>query len=324
MGGAVEVKRLWGVQTLAAARLRAWERLLIGMMAIGGLSAFPLLLPSPYVVQAVDVLLACLLAASLNLLVGYGGMLSLGHAAFFGVGGYVAGILVKRLGIPWFATVGVGTVVAALAAAGIGYFCVRLAGAYFVMLTLAFGQLLYTVFWKWKELTGGDDGLTDVFPPAPWTDPVVYYYLVLLVVGLALWGLWRVCASPFGAALKAVRDSPHRAEAVGIPVRRVQWAAFTLSGGLAGLAGALFVFHHGSMFPKVAGWQSSAEAALMVVLGGPERFVGPLVGAVVIKTLAFLVPRATPYWQFFLGVLLVLAAFLAPRGLVEMRGGRRR
>jgi branched-chain amino acid transport system permease protein len=319
----VEAKRLWDAQTLAAVRPGTWGRLLVGAVALGGLLAMPLALPSPYVVQAVDVLLAALLATSLNLLVGYGGMLSLGHAAFFGVGGYVAGILVKRVGLPWFATVGVGTAAAILAAAGIGYFCVRLAGAYFVMLTLAFGQLVYTVFWKWKELTGGDDGLTDVFPPAPWTEPVMYYYLVLVVVGLALWGLWRVCESPFGAALRAVRDSPHRAEAIGIPARRVQWAAFTLSGGLAGLAGALFVFHHGSIFPKVAGWQSSAEAALMVVLGGADRFVGPVVGAVVLKTLTFLAPRATPYWQFFLGVLLVLAAFLAPRGLVEVRGRRR-
>ncbi len=315
---------MWDARTLEAVRPRAKEPVWVWFGLSAGLLVLPLVLPSPYVVQAVDILLAALLAASLNLLVGYGGLLSLGHAAFFGVGGYVAGILVKRVGLPWFATAGIGTAAAVVAAAMIGFFCVRLTGAYFVMLTLAFGQLIYTVFWKWKEVTGGDDGLTDVFPPVPWTDPTVYYYLVLAVVGLALWGLWRVCESPFGAALRAVRDSPHRAEAIGIPARQVQWVAFTLSGGLAGLAGSLFVFHHGSMFPKAAGWQSSAEAALMTVLGGPDRFVGPLVGAVVIKTLAFLIPRATPYWQFFLGLLIVLAAFLAPRGLVELRVRRRR
>ncbi len=287
-----------------------------------GLLALPLvlcppLLPQMYVVQATDTLLFILLAVSINLLIGYGGMVSLGHAAYFAIGGYTAGLLVTHAGTPMLVGLLAGPLVATLAAAFIGLFCIRVTNVYFIMMTLAFGQLVYTMIWKWRALTGGDDGLVGIAPPEPLLSATNYYYFTLVIILACLVVIHHICESPFGATLKAIRDAPSRAKSIGIDVRRFQLVAFMMAAFFAGIAGSLYVFHNRGIFPQSAHWTTSVEIMLMAVLGGANSFVGPIVGAVFLKTLEFSIPRVTEYWLFFLGVIVLLIALVTPRGLLE-------
>jgi len=289
---------------------------LAGLVAL--LGVLPVAAPQVVVVHATDILIFVLFALSLNLLVGYAGMLSLGHAAFFAIGGYGAGLLVKHLGIAMPLALAAGPVFAALAAGVIGFFCVRLSHAYFIMLSLAFGQLVFTVIWKWQSVTGGDDGLTGIMPLASLAGSSSYYYFVLLVVLASVGVLHRIGQSPFGRALLAIKDNPRRAAFVGIHVRRVQLVAFIVAGTFAGVAGALQVFFHRGMFPGSAHWLTSADAFVAVTLGGANYFAGPIVGAALFKIVALAVPRFTEYWLFFLGAVILLVALARPEGLLSL------
>ncbi len=291
-------------------------------VALAGLLAFLAVLPvaaaQVVVVHATDILIFVLLALSLNLLVGYAGMLSLGHAAFFALGGYGAGLAVKHLGFAMPLALLAGPLLAALAALVIGFFCVRLSHAYFIMLSLAFGQLIFTVLWKWQSVTGGDDGLTGIMPVAALAEPSAYYYFVLAIVLACVAALYRIGQSPFGRALLAIKDNPRRAAFIGIHVRRVQLAAFVVAGAFAGVAGALQVFFHRGMFPGSAHWLTSADALIAVTLGGASYFAGPVVGATLFKILALVIPRFTEYWLFFLGIAILLVALGRPEGLMSL------
>jgi len=282
------------------------------------LALLPRLVPLVVVVQATDVLIFVLFSLSLNLLIGYAGMLSLGHAAFFAVGGYATGLLVKHLGVGMPLALLAGPVAAALAALIIGFFCVRLSHAYFIMLTLAFSQLVYTVIWKWRELTGGDDGMIGISPAPALASSPAYYYFVLAVVLAAIVVLHRVGQSPFGRALRAIKDHSRRAEFIGIPVRRYQLGAFVLAGGFAGIAGSLQVFFLRGMFPNAAHWLTSSDAFTAVVLGGAGYFAGPILGATLFKGLAIAVPRITEYWFFVLGIAILFVALGRPQGLMSL------
>lgn len=290
-----------------------WQWILLALLLV----LCPPFLPQSYVVQATDTLLFVLLAVSINLLIGYGGMISLGHAAYFAIGGYTAGLLVAHAGTPMLVGLLAAPLVAALAAAFIGLFCIRVTHVYFIMMTLAFGQLVYTVIWKWRALTGGDEGLVGIEPPAPLRSALNYYYFTLVIILACLVVIHQICDSPFGATLKAIRDAPSRARSIGIDVRRFQLAAFTMAGFFAGIAGSLYVFHNRSIFPQSALWITSVEIMLMAVLGGANTFAGPIAGAVFLKTLEYLIPRATEYWLFFLGIIVLLIAFTMPRGLMD-------
>ncbi len=290
----------------------------IGVVAlIVVLALLPVLTPEVVIVQSTDILIFTLFALSLNLLVGYAGMLSLGHAAFFAIGGYTAGLLVKHLGVAMLPAMIAGPIVAALAALAIGFFCVRLSYAYFIMLSLAFGQLVFTVIWKWQSATGGDDGLTGIAPHAVLMAPNAYYYFVLVIVLLAGTALYRIGRSPFGHALLAIKDNARRAAFLGIHVRRVQLAAFVVAGTFAGVAGVLQAFYHRGMFPGSAHWLLSADGFIAVCLGGASYFAGPIVGAVLLKLVSLALPRLTEYWMFFLGIVILVIAMLRPAGLLS-------
>jgi branched-chain amino acid transport system permease protein len=282
------------------------------------LAVLPAAAPEVVVVQATDILIFVLFALSLNLLVGYAGMLSLGHAAFFAIGGYGAGLLVKSLDWPMAMALAAAPLLAAAAAGVIGFFCVRLSHAYFIMLSLAFGQLVFTVIWKWRSLTGGDDGLTGIMPAAALAQPSTYYYFVLAVVLACSAGLYRIGQSPFGRALLAIKDNPRRAAFLGIHVRCVQLVAFVVAAAFAGVAGGLQVFFHRGMFPGSAHWLTSADAFVAVTLGGANYFAGPVVGATLFKLVALAVPRYTEYWLFFLGIVILVVALVRPQGLVSL------
>jgi branched-chain amino acid transport system permease protein len=264
-----------------------------------------------------DLLIFTLFALSLNLVVGYGGMLSMGHAAFFATGGYTAGLLVTHFGVAMLPALLAGPIVAAVVALVIGFFCVRLTHAYFIMLTLAFGQLVYTVFWKWHSATGGDDGLTGIMPHPLLASQSAYYMFVLVIVLASAWALYRIGHSPFGSALLAIKDNPRRAAFLGIDVRRTQLAAFTVAGTFAGIAGVLQAFYQRGMFPTSAHWLLSADGFVAVCIGGANYFFGPVVGAVLLKLLQIMGPRVTEYWLFILGAFILFVALVRPAGLLS-------
>jgi len=292
-------------------------------LAVAVLLALPLALSEFWTFIAIEILAFALYAASFNLLLGYGGMLSFGHAAFFGVGGYAVALLAKKAGLPYALAFVAAPFVAAAFAGVIGYFSVRRTGIYFAMLTFAFQMLLYTVALKASALTGGDDGITGVRPPGLLGQTVLYYYFTLAVVAAALYGLHRLIGSPFGYALRALRANPRRVQFVGVDVRAHQWTTFVVAGGLAGLAGALFALVTGNVFPSWLNWTASATPIVMAVLGGIHTFWGPALGAAVYVVLEVVISGHTEYWPLAMGLIILALVLALPNGLAGWRSLRR-
>jgi branched-chain amino acid transport system permease protein len=267
------------------------------------------------VVLATDIVVFSVFAASLGLLMGAGGMASFGHAAYFGAGAYAAAIA-ARAGLPFPAAVAAGIAFAAMMAVVFGWFCVRLSGVSLAMLTLAFAQIAWAVAFQWDAMTGGSNGLREIWPPPPLADKSVYYWVVLLLSAVALALCWGAAHSPFGYALRASRDSPLRAEAIGIDTKAMQWRAFMLSGAFAGLAGALFAFSKGSLSPDSLSIPRSMDGLVMVLLGGVQTLTGPAVGALLFTLLQDWLTRATDYWQAVLGAAVIVLTIAFPQGLV--------
>ncbi len=296
----------------------AW---LVGLVA--ALVVAPLLLPTFYVWLLVEMLAFALFATSLHLLMGTGGMVSFGHAAYFGLGAYGAALLMKNAGLPMPLAFLAAPLLAAAIAVVFGFFSVRLTSIYFAMLTLAFAQIVFAIVHQWYEVTGGDNGLLGVWPP-PWLgSPARYYYWALGAgaAGIAL--LKVVAASPFGLTLRAARDHARRAEAVGVNIRAHQLVAFVVAGFFAGLAGAVFVYLKGSVFPVYVDAPMSVQPLVMVLLGGVGSFAGPAIGAVVYKLLDSVITRYTEYWQVVLGAILIVLVTTFPRGIVGVLGWRK-
>jgi branched-chain amino acid transport system permease protein len=295
-----------------------WLGLLILVLAVA-----PLVLPPFFLQLLTEIAIVGLFATAFNLLMGFGGMVSFGHAAYFALGAYTAALLVKRAGVPLLLALPAAPIVAAAGALLFGFFIVRLSHTYFAMLSLAFAQIVFTVIFKWKTLTGGDDGLLDVWPPSLLKSPGAYYYFTLAIVGLSILALHAIVDSPFGYALKSVRENPRRARYIGIDVRRHQLAAFVISGAFSGLAGGLFAFYNGSVFPDFAYFTKSFEPLVVALLGGVQSFFGPLAGAFGFKILEWLVSRQWPvYWPLFLGGIVVVVIVVLPSGFVGLVGGR--
>lgn len=283
----------------------------------------PPALPTFFVWLLVEILAFALVAGSLQLLIGTGGMISFGHAAYFGLGAYGAALALQQAGLPMPLAFAAGPLTALLAALAAGAFCVRLRGVSFAMLTLAFAQIAYAVVHQWYDLTGGDNGILGVWP-SPWlAPPLRYYYLALGLAAAGLGLLWRVRRSPFGITLRAIRDHAGRCEALGVGVRLHQWLAYGVSGLCAGLGGTLFVFLKGSAFPDYLAVPVSVQALAVTLLGGLQAAAGPLVGATVFLALDTAVTRYTGYWQAALGGILILLVTLFPQGLGGRLPGRR-
>lgn len=286
-----------------------------GAAALALLIAAPLFTGDYGLVVLTEILIFVLVAASLHFMMGPGGMASFGHAAYFGAGAYGAALVSKYLAAPFV----VGTLVAPLFAGlfGIlfGWFAVRLSGVYLAMLTLAFAQIVWSIAFQWVAVTGGDNGLLGIWPDAWAAGKITYFYIALaLCIGGAL-VLRRVIYAPFGYALRAGRDSPLRAEAIGIPVQQIQWAAFTIAAAFAGLAGGLFAYFKGSVFPTYAAIPKSVDALMMVLLGGVQTITGPLVGAVVYIGLHEQLIRLTDLWRLVLGVAIIALVLAFPQGI---------
>jgi len=290
---------------------RFWIALIAFLIALPWLTA-----SSPYVtILSIDLLVAALFAASLHFIMGPAGMHSFGHAAYFGLGAYGAALLLKYAGIPMEGALLLAPLAAASGAALFGWFSVRLSGVYLAMLTLAFAQITWAIVFQWDGFTGGSNGLTGVWPAAWLTDKQHYYWLTLALVVASVWLLRRILHAPFGYAMRAARDSSMRADAIGLNVKRLQWAAFIIAGSFAGLAGALFAFSKGSISPEVLYVSKSIDGLVMVLLGGIQTLVGPLVGALSFTWLHDTVARNTEYWRATLGGIILLLVLLFPEGI---------
>ena len=283
-----------------------------------------------YTFLANDVVIWALFATSLNLLVGYTGLVSFGHAAYFGIGAYTTGILMKKVGVPFLLAFPAAGVVAGLFALVFGFFCVRLTRIYFAMLTLAFAQIVWAICFKWNEVTGGEQGMPEIpYPDFGWLErvaawlPIVggyrtsdyFYFLTLVLVAVCLWLLRRVVGSPFGRMLTTIRENPERAEFIGVNVRRYELAAFVVAGAFAGLAGGLFGIFNRGVFPDFAYWTKSSEVLIMTLLGGMGTFIGPALGALALIWLNQQIVSYTQYWPLILGTILIVLLFVFPGGI---------
>ncbi len=256
-------------------------------------------------------------ALSLHLMLGYLGMLSFGHAAYIGLGAYTVALLLRKTDIPFGVAFVLAPAVSAAVAAVVGAFCVRLRHqVYFAMLTLAFAQIVYTVIFQWYSFTGGDNGVLGFgrsIPAGLRTNPTNLYYFALAVGMVCLALIWLIVRSPFGMMLRTIRENPERAEAIGVPVQWVRFLTFVLAGAFAGVAGALLATFQRAVFPDTLHWSRSGEVIIMVLLGGMNYFLGPVVGAVAFLFLNKYSTQFTQYWQLLIGLVL-LAIVLVFRG----------
>jgi len=276
---------------------------------------------------ATDVAIWALFAISLNLLVGYTGLVSFGHAAYFGIGAYTCGLLMKEAGVAFPLAFIAGGLVAALFAAVYGYFCVKLTHVYFAMLTLAFAWISWAICFRWNEVTGGDQGLWGVpLPNLDWMQalPLIggrassdyFHFLTVVLMAIGIWAARRLVDSPFGLILTTIRDNPERAQSIGIDVRRYQHVVFIIAGFLAGLAGALFGIFNRGVYPDFMYWTKGAEVLIMTLLGGMGTFYGPVVGAFLILWLNQEITAITEYWSMVLGVVLGVLILVSPSGVL--------
>lgn len=237
---------------------------------------------------AMDILCWALLAIAVDLLLGFTGLLSFGHAAFWGTSAYTAGLVSIHAGAPFPVAVLVGAVAAALIAVPIGYLAVRRTGIYFAMVTLAFAQMIFFIANKWSDVTGGENGLQGIpreLFGLDLTDSFFFYYYALPIILLGMLAAWRIVNSPFGRVLTAIRDNPARAQALGYSVNRYKQVVFVLSAGLAGLAGGLFAVSHGFASLQEVYWTTSGKAVMMVVLGGIGTLWGGAIGSLLVVQL---------------------------------------
>jgi len=290
--------------------------------ALGVLVALPWILARHQLSILTDLLIFGLFALSLDLIMGYTGMVSFGHAAYFGLGAYGSALLLIHWGPPVPVALIAGAVLAGLIAAPVGWFSTRATGIYFAMLTLAFAQLLYTVAYKWRDLTGGSDGIagvpkTTLFWGGPsLATPTAFYFLVAGCVVLSLLACRALVRSPFGRALQAIRENERRFASLGQDPRPFKVVVFVIAAFFGGLAGALFAPFRGFASPEVMFWVLSGQALMMIITGGIGTLIGPVIGAMVFILIQEVLSSYTEHWMIFAGLVFVLMVIFLPGGLV--------
>lgn len=307
---------------------RLTPQLRIGLVValVAALAMFPLVNPPRYLVTVfTEVMIFAIFAMSLDLLLGYTGLASLGHAAFFGIGAYTAGIAAKSLSASVLAAVPLGVLAAGLGALLIGALCIRTSGVYFLMLTLAFGQMVFAIAFKWTWLTGGSNGLSGV----PRLDLLGfdlsggaganYYYLSLLGFACSLWLLWVIVRSPLGRTFVGIRENEGRMRAIGYNTVLYKLSAFVIAGLFAGFAGALYIGFNRSITPGEVSWAQSGQVMIMVIIGGAGTLVGPVLGAaleLLLKNWVSSLPMIGERWQIIMGLIFVGFVLFARRGML--------
>lgn len=312
------------------AGLNPRSRLFWISIAILALVLIPFYLSDFLVVFVTEMLIMALFAISFNLLFGYTGLLSFGHAAYFSVGAYTTGLFLLRVTPSLPLAILSAVLLATLSAWIIGYFCVRLDEIYFAMLTLAFGMMIHTLLWKWDSLTGGADGVVGIPRPIlglfslkiDLSSITNYYYFTLIVVGICVIILWIIVNSPFGLVLKSIRENHERVEFLGISMRRYRLVSFVISGFFCGVAGAIFAPYEMSIAPDIAFWTKSAEPVFMSLLGGMRIFLGPAVGAAIFMYLKEIISGYTELWMIYLGAVLIGFVIFLPGGIVGFIQGK--
>ena len=291
------------------------------LAVVAFLLVFPLIMP--YSALAVNVLIFGLFAVGLNVLFGYTGLLSFGHAAFLGVGGYLTGISMLSYGLPWWVALPVGVLASALVGLAMGWLAIRSRGIYFSMVTLALAQCVYFIFYKAERFTGGENGLRGV-KIEPITvgsvtfdllNPLTKYYFILAFVALALWFVSRLLASPFGAVMETIRENEKRAAACGFDVARSKLVAFVLSAAICGLAGGLRAIHLSIVPIDSLHYLTSGQAIMMCLLGGMGTFFGPFVGAAAFLLIEESATNVTKHWQLVTGVVFIVFVLFFPKGI---------
>jgi len=319
---------------------------LLNFTLIGGLLLVAVLAhfnDEPFIITlATKIAIFAIAGIGLNIALGFGGLVSFGHAAFFGIGGYVAGILASHAfnNLPlttWPLEIGGTTsmlviwplaiLFASLAALVIGALSLRTSGVYFIMITLAFAQMIYYFAISWPAY-GGEDGLPtyvrNSFPGLNTLNPIEFFAICYVLLGLVLLVCSRLVNSRFGLALQGARQNQQRVTSVGIDAFRVKLVAFVISGGITGLAGALYTDLNRFVSPSALSWQTSGEIMVFVILGGVARLYGPLAGAALFIMLEYLLGGLTEFWQFWLGLLLLGVVLFAPGGLIGVLAGKRK
>src|ERR1043165_6566214 len=327
----VLIVRPWGLfgKPEAAARrtpgltVNPWRPLTSGerwmsLAALAVAAMLPLFAGNYALTVGSEIAIFVIFAASLHFLMSVGGLASFGHAAYFGLGVYGVAFLAKMAGLPMILSLMLGPLLGLLGAALVGFFAVQLSGVYFAMLTLAFAQIVWSIAFQWVEVTGGANGILSVWPEKWAASPSHFYWLSLGIAVLMVAALRIAIFSPFGYALRAMRDSPLRSEAVGIDGKRIQWTAFVIAGAVAGIAGALFAYLKGSVFPDSLGIALSVDALVMVLLGGVETVSGAVGGAIVYKALNIWLVSQTDLSKLVLGAVIVLIVVAFPKGIVGM------
>lgn len=288
--------------------------LLVGLVIL--FLIFPLILPRFYIYILALIFVTSLLAMSLNIVVGHGGLFQFHHAAFYGVGAYTFALLLTKTSLPAWVAFVMGPLVAAAVGLCIGWFCVRLNRLYFGMLQIALGSLIWAITFRWYGLTGGDDGIHGIQVPEFLSSLRDSYYFILILLVICLFAMYLLLKSPFGTTLRAIRDNPERCAAVGINVRRHMLAGIIIATFFAGIAGVLFVVVERSVFPDLMFWVLSLEIFIMCLLGGWFTFAGPILGAGIMVCLRTFIGTYTEYWTLIAGVILILLIFFLPEGIM--------
>ncbi len=297
------------------ARRLAWLALVV-------LAVFPLFVPDYHRTLVSEIFVFAIFAMSLDLILGYTGLPSFGHAAFFGLGAYVVIVLGSLFGLNGWLGLAVAIPVTAMAAAIIGFFCVRTSGITFLMLTLAFSQLLYSIAFKWRDVTGGSDGIGIASRPSflGWSldDPLALYYMTFFFFILSYLGLRRLIASPLGHSLVGIRENESRMRAIGYATGEYKLLAFTIGGTLAGFSGGLYALFNGFVSPEALHWSASGDVLIMAMLGGAGTLVGPVIGAAVFLLMKNLVSSWNDHWMMIIGAVFIACVMFFPGGIWGM------
>jgi branched-chain amino acid transport system permease protein len=291
-----------------------WLGISAGLLIV--MLLLPSFLPRFYVYILALIFVTSLLAMSLNLVVGHGGLFQFHHGVFYGVGAYTVALMIKKSSLPVWVGFIAGPLVAAVLGLLIGWLCVRLTRLYFGMLQISLGSLIWVIVFRWYSFTGGDDGIPGIPMPPLLSSLKSSYYFILIILVACLAVMYLILKSPFGNTLQAIRDNPQRCEAIGINVRRYQLIAIVIATFFAGVAGVLFVVLERSVFAELLFWVLSLEVFIMCLLGGWFTFAGPILGAAIIVALRTFVGIFTEYWTLILGIILILIIFFLPEGVV--------
>jgi branched-chain amino acid transport system permease protein len=269
-----------------------------------------------------EILILAIFALSLNILVGYTGLVSLGHAAFFGVGGYAAGLGAQHFSSNLFLTMIIAIAFSLIAAAIIGAFCIKVSGFYFLMLTLAFSQMIYSIIYQSSSLTGGSNGLSGIPMPSiggwQFSNDVFIFYLILVAFILIYAALRIIVKSSFGHVLIGIRENETRVKSMGYNTNLYKYIAFILAGGIGGVSGSLYTYFNGFISPTDVYWTMSGAVLIMVLIGGSGTMLGPVLGAAFIVTLETIVATYTNMWMLIVGAVFIFFVIFFPKGIVEI------